>query len=354
MTLTKKILIILAAILIAGGSILIIYMAVDSPKQVQTPSVPQTESTAQTQPNQNKNPLTGEMNLPDSAVGKQPVSIMVSNSQSALPQAGIGQADLVYETVVEGGITRIMALFADPNAIPLTGPVRSVREYYIDLAAPFNPVFVHFGGSETGYTALKNANLSEIDGMTSPNAFYQDNALASLKGKEHSYFVSSQTLQSSLAAFENDRAFNYPDAFAFSNEPSESSQTATSVHVPFSTSYVSDFVYDASTQKYLKSQFAAPQIDKNTGEQIAVDNVFILYANVTGASDGSERREIDFSSGMGVYCTKGGAVNMMWSKDSQKSPFLFLSEDGDELKVSPGQSWVCIIPVENKTSVTIS
>lgn len=354
MNLTKKILIILAAILIAGSSILIIYMAVDSPDQVQTQSAPQTESTAQTQPNQNKNPLTGEMNLPDSAVGKQPVSIMVSNSQSAVPQAGIGQADLVYETVVEGGVTRIMALFADPSALPLTGPVDSVREYYIDLAAPFNPIFMYFGGSETDYTALKNAKLFEIDGMNSPNAFYQDNTLASSKGKEHSYFVSNQTLQSPLSAIENDSAVNYPDAFVFSNKPSDSSQTATSIHVPFSTSDVSDFVYDASTEKYLKSQFSAPQIDKNTGEQIAVDNVFILYANITAATNDSERKEIDFSSGMGVYCTKGGATNIMWSKDSQKSPFLFLSEDGDELKVSPGQSWVCIIPVENKALVAIS
>jgi len=105
------------------------------------------------------NPLSGEYNLSKDAVGKRPVGIMVNNIKISLPQRGISQADLCYEVLAEGGITRILALFPDINKIPDTGSVRSARDYYIDLAVSHNSIFVHFGGSPTALKTIKEKKI---------------------------------------------------------------------------------------------------------------------------------------------------------------------------------------------------
>src|SRR5690554_1721824 len=92
-----------------------------------------------------RNPLTGEYTLDPDRVGVRPAAVMFSNIAEALPQVGVGQADLIYETVVEAGITRMMALFADPATLPEMGSIRSTRHPYVDLALGHDAVLVHFG-----------------------------------------------------------------------------------------------------------------------------------------------------------------------------------------------------------------
>ena len=117
---------------------------------------------------------------------------MVNNIDAAIPHRGLSKADVLYEVVVEGGITRMMAVFADPDDIPYTGPVRSVRHYYTDFACPYDPIFVHFGGSAPGKAAVANRGLDNVDGLIyGTTIFYKDAERAQNRGVEHSYFIDS-------------------------------------------------------------------------------------------------------------------------------------------------------------------
>ena len=122
---------------------------------------------------QNYNPLTGEFNLKDRAVGKRPISVMVNNIKKAWPQNGLNAADICYEMVTEGGITRIMAVFSDVASVPKVGSVRSARHQFTDCSIPLNTIFVHIGGSEPGYAALSERKIDHIDGIYFSSSFTQ-------------------------------------------------------------------------------------------------------------------------------------------------------------------------------------
>lgn len=297
------------------------------------------------------NQLTGK------AAEKQarPVAVMVSNANASLPQSGIGSADIVYETLTEGGITRLMCLYSDDQKIEKVGPVRSVRNYYIDLAKPFDALVVHFGGSDTGKAELENLNMQHIDGNTDPEAFTQDQSRANSRGREHSFFTASSTLDRVVESKKIDMNRKINDAFFFAKgEVNLASGAANKVKVPFSSSDVATFDYDAGQQKYLKGQFGKAQIDANTGQQVAVDNVFVLFTDITGAADGSIRRDVSLNSGIGYYFYHGNYTPITWSKGKPEDPISLLNEEGDPLQVAQGQSWICIAPNDMKGNFSIS
>ena len=211
-------------------------------------------------PQGNFNPLTGEHNLPDAAVGKRPVSIMVSNIKKALPQYGLSKADICYEVLAEGGITRIMAVSSDYQIIPTVGPVRSVRDYFVDLAAPHNTIFAHFGGSPKGYEVIKSRDIDNIDGITLLSAFQQDKQLAASKGREHSFFMTASTLKKGLDKKKYTTSGETPAAFKFADSPANAtmgSETAGTIKVPYSGYCTATFDYDAATGKSLLQSFMA-------------------------------------------------------------------------------------------------
>ena len=124
---------------------------------------------------------------------------MVSNIKQALPQSGLSSADICYEALAEGGITRIMAVFSDYTELPKTGPVRSARDYYLQLAAPLDTIFVNFGTSTIASDMIRQKNVDNIDGMYySTLSFTQDKQRAASRGREHSFYIDAQGLQKAI------------------------------------------------------------------------------------------------------------------------------------------------------------
>lgn len=321
----------------------------------QTASDGQVASVSSTQEKKegNLNPLTGLSNMGAGGVGKRPYAVMVSNIKQALPQYGLGSADLCYEVLAEGGITRIMALFADPTSVPTTGPVRSVRDYYLDLSAPHQSIFVHFGGSPLGYQSIKDHHVNDIDGMTlSTVAFNQDKKLAASKGKEHSYFVTADTLAAGLKKKNYNTSAEVPSAFSFADdEYTPDGGAAQKATVTFSTYCKATFDYDAQTKTYLKGEFGQKQIDANTGKQIAVDNVLVLTTPCTPIpGDKSNRISVSLNSGSGYYLTRGQKTDIRWSKGSYSNPLTIKNTAGETQQINRGKTWVCIIPTGNQVS----
>ncbi len=315
---------------------------------------------------QNLNPLTGEYTLKDRAVGKRPVSVMVNNIKKAWPQYGLSSADICYEIVVEGGITRIMAVFADYQSMPKVGSVRSVRHYFTDCSYPLNTIFVHWGGSDPGYDAITDRGINNIDGMAlSKTAFVRDNQLKQQKGQEFSNFTSGELIQKGIDKKKYDVNGEADPGFQFAPEGGVvGSAAATEVTVKFSGYATAYFDYDAATGKYLKSEaltsksnklnYKEKQIDKNNDQQIAVDNVFVLFADVHLYAGSDKLMDVEYQKGgSGYYISGGTYTGFNWSKASYKSPFQFKKTDGTELEVNPGTSWVCIVSDEMLTGTSI-
>lgn len=301
------------------------------------------------------NPLTGLPDFCETAVGKRPVAVMVNNIGQALPQRGLSKADIVYEVVVEGGITRMMALFADQDHMPYVGPVRSVRHYYIDLALPYDPVFVHFGGSPAGYERIKKTGIPDIDGMSYTSSFYQDKQRAQSKGREHSFFISYEELNGVMGKANIAETGETSAPFSFTDEEiTPDVQDAKEVFVSFSGGANSGFSYDSTSGLYNKTRNKDPHIDGDTNAALQYKNILILYTDIGSYQGETYRREVSLSSGEGYYVTNGGKEPIQWKKGNSSEQFSFAKENGRALKVNPGKTYICIVGKELQNKTTFS
>ena len=297
------------------------------------------------------NHLTG-LYIEEDVAKRRPFAVVINNLHKALPQSGIGQADIYYETLAEGEITRIVAVFQDFDAEKI-GPVRSARDYFTYFALDNDAFFIHHGGSETGYGAIRNRGLDSLDGMTD-KAFWRDQARLNTAGMyEHSSYTDAQDLMESVEAkgYRMDR--DIEPMFTFYDEDTAlggAAINATDVAIPFSSYQVSEFVYDEDTRLYKRIQSGEEQIDDLTCEALTVKNVIIQQTEISIIpDDDAGRRNVDLvGSGYGVFITNGKARNITWEKEDYSTPTKWYDEKGEKLKMNAGKTWICVYP-SNKT-----
>ena len=309
-------------------------------------------------PKGNLNLLTGKYDLPDSAVDKRPVSFMINNIKVALPQYGIGSAEIIYEVLAEGGITRLMAVFSDYENLPSQiGPVRSTRDYYLDLAAPMDTIFVNWGTSNIAADTIRNRKLDNIDGMYYSNYFYTDLDIAYAKGFEHSRFMKPEGLKKAMDR-KNQRTQSESDrtAFRFREENDlflPDAQSVGYLRVKYSYSYDAAFTYDPETKTYLVSQFGDPHMDAASGKQLAFDNVIVIYTTVERIGTNDGKVMVDLTSGDGIYVSQGGGMAINWSKGDYRNRFTFTDASGKEVALNAGTTYVCIVPLTQRNNTEI-
>lgn len=120
----------------------------------------------------NQNLLTGLGDLSEGAIGKRPVAVMVNNVEKAMPQYGIGQADIIFEIPVEGDVTRFMALYGDYTKVPKICPIRSCRYYFPAISQGVDAFYVNWGIDETVSDYLKSLNMDQIEGITNTGGLF--------------------------------------------------------------------------------------------------------------------------------------------------------------------------------------
>ncbi len=314
---------------------------------------------------ENVNPLTGVADLSENAVGSRPIAIMVENSPSARPQWGITTPDIVIEGVAEGGITRMMWVYADSSKLPeKIGPVRSARHDYVELAKGMNAIFVHWGGSDgsrvgltLAYQTIKNLGMNNIDGMEDGAYFFRDTTRST--SIEHRGCTSNTNIINAIAGL------GYSTKQANSNwMPYSVSQTGNSnvetsscseISAYFSNGYVHNFKYSATDNKYYNYLNNSVMKDGNNGSSMAVENVIILYLPVStlNTSEGHKDWNLEVSNGEGYYANGGKVQEIRWSKSGKSEPLKITNLDGSELVVNPGQAWMGFVPAENKSLTTI-
>ncbi len=289
------------------------------------------------------NPYTGESGYSKDRVGKRPLAVTINNLyQAQAVQSAIDRADIVFETEVEGGITRLLAIFSDPSAIEgKIGTLRSARVAFAAISKGMNAYYVHHGYDPTYCMPYMNQIGIERINIGAPYTFREPNGLA----WEHTLYTTGENLGKLIEDKNWDEDFEITP-FADFTAPGEANTltggAATFVRVPFSSSYITDFMYDSETGKYFRARNKTPFTDLVTGNKEAFKNVLILKTNITFYENGY-RKNIELNSGSGYYMSGGNYMEIKWTKGAADNNFKFTDSSGNPLTLNSGNSYICIV-----------
>jgi hypothetical protein len=282
-------------------------------------------------------PLTGsEVSEPDS---KRPVTaIMIENSPQARPQSGLKDGGVIFEAIAEGGITRFLVLYqeAQPQVI---GPVRSVRPYYVDWLAAFDPAVAHVGGSANALKEVRNGSYKDIDQFFNDTTYWR----AKDRSAPHNVYTSFEKIDS-LNKKKGYTTSNFT-GFPRKDDKKAETPTATAISVPISSAlFNSSYTYDATTNSYVRSQAGKPHIDRENG-QINPKVVVVVEAPMSMVMEDGYREQIKtIGSGTARIFQDGIVTDATWSKKGKKDQISFKDANGKDIPFNRGQTWITVIP----------
>lgn len=327
----------------------------------------------QEEPKTEECPLNGEL-LPKSYrkiwEGRRPLGVMIENHTDARPQSGLSSADVVYEAVAEGGITRFLAMFYCKDA-PFIGPVRSARMYFMHMLAQYGeyPLYAHVGGANTPGPADALGMIRKLnwDGYNDLNQFSvpfpvyaRDYERLPNRVTEHTMYSSTQKLWDYAATKREltnvDRDGNQWDRhfrkLQFKSD-TPSSADVTSISFDFwqgKSDYGVTWNYDATGNNYKRANGGSPHVDKNTDKPLTAKNVVIVFMKESPANDGypgGHRLYKTTGDGKAVLFQDGTAIKGSWSKKDMFSPLIITDSSGKEVAFNRGQIFFEIVPEGN-------
>ena len=312
------------------------------------------------EPGQMRSYLSG---LPvDEKIGnRRPIAIMLNNLEAAQPMSGISYADVVYEYVVEGAITRLMGLFENYDDLDKIGSVRSCREYFVYTALEFDAIYMHFGQAAYAVELLGQDYVDNLNGLgeAGDTCFYR----TSDRQAPHNVYTSAKGIEAGIKklGYREDHYDGYKGKFKFCdlNKVITNDGGIDAKHIePKYRINKPWFDYNEATGKYDRYQYDGPQIDDLTGEQISFDNVIIQY-NKWIQLDEKDYLAFDCHSGGLIQdFTKGKMVVGMWQRDINEENFdlsaiRYYDMDGNEIEINNGKTFICVVQDTEMDNVVI-
>lgn len=301
-----------------------------------------------------KEPDNKQLKIVDTSSKSRPYAVMINNINVARPlQSGLQDAYLMYEIIVEGGITRYMALFMDQNTTRI-GSIRSARHYFLDYALENDAIYVHHGQSPQAQSDFSTLGIDRIVADNSKTG-WRDKSLN--VSSEHTLFTSIEKLNNGLGnkrtTRNNDLLLNYSvDEVDLSKK--EDAKVASDITIQYSSSYVTSYKYDENNKYYLRSVNGKAHTDYVTKEQYHFKNIITYQVKNTTLNDGENkgRQNIEnIGSGEGYYITDGYSVPIKWAKESRKSQTKYYYNDGKEIDVNDGNTFIQIQPEGQKLTI---
>jgi len=292
-------------------------------------------------------PLTGE--LVDPAIAKKRVlAVVIENSPDARPQSGYNEADVVYETLAEGGITRTLALYQSKESKEI-GPVRSARDYFIEWLSEYNGIFAHIGGSAVALRIINSDKIPDLNQFYNANYFWRSTD----RYAPHNVYTTTDKLYA--AAIANKLATTgAPKPFSFKKDAEVAARPASqTVTVNFSGPlFQVIYKYNPATNLYARFVAGVAAKDKNTGVQVTPKNIIVEYTTITPYinDEGAQGVHIGTKSGKGVFFQDGIATEITWTKDSRTARTIYRDLTGKEIKFNRGQTWIEVAPQDMKAT----
>jgi hypothetical protein len=279
-----------------------------------------------------------------------PIAIMIENHPDARPHSGLTKADVVYEALAEGGISRFMAVYVNGEANPI-GPVRSARHYFAYLAAEYNATYVHIGSSPQGFAALAAVKIPTLDESAGDPGFWRNPA----RYAPHNAYTSTELIRSAMARGSAGKVTPGGLAgFTFRDDriPLEG-QKATEVSIAYpSAGYQVRYVYSPEEKMYRRIMAGVPHRDAQTGEQVSARNVIVQFVD-TWLIRGDDKGRLDMEQvgqGEALFFRDGVATKGYWKKPSYGNTTEWYDEDWKPLQMNPGKIWVQMLPLTGKVS----
>ena len=275
----------------------------------------------------------------------RPFAVMIDNHSDAWPQAGLNQAYMVYEIVVEGGETRLMALFKGVD-LDKIGPVRSARHYFIDYAMENDAIYVHFGQSPQAQSDIKKYDIDDINGIAEDGTTFWR---VKDKYAPHNAVTSTEKLLES-AKSKNYRTTSTEKSvlnYVVDEVNLEEGQVADTITIPHSDLQTVTYEYDEENKVYVRYARGEEQTDWETDEPVTTKNIIITFCNNYTLSDSENKGRQglkNIGTFDGYYITNGRAIQIQCIKNARDEKTIYQDMNGNEIKVNDGNTFVNICP----------
>lgn len=304
-----------------------------------------------------KSRLTG-LWIPEDTAQYRPYAMMINNIKVASPQSGLSAADILYEVLVEYGITRFMAVFEAQDAMTDTssriGSVRSARHYFVNFANELDAIYVHFGGTSYATDQIKEEQVDEVDGIRGGlgnQAFSRDERIQA----PHNVFLNlsvmlNEVFNSKLRTEwepEQDKIFNFYEEDTIP----EGGTDANKVTIQFSQSVRPYLVYDKESGEYIRYQFGVLHKDANNDQPLTFKNIIVQYVKHTEIGNGYLTLELDNAEGDGYYITNGKAIPIVWKRNETAHECHYYDKAGNELIINEGKTYIAVYPDDYRGGV---
>lgn len=289
-----------------------------------------------------------KLNILDLNSNSRPYAVMINNISTVWDyQCGLQDAYLVYEIIVEGGYTRLMAVFKD-KTLDRIGSVRSSRHYFLDYALENDAIYVHFGWSPQAQSDISSLGVNNIN-FISYNGYTRDYSLG--LATEHTAFTSTTKIMEGANYYgyrttsEEKPLLDY-SAKSVNISNLEGAIPANKINIVFSASRSTSFEYDSINKVYNRFQNTLIHKDYVTGLQYTAKNIITYQVNSYGISGDDKGRQTieNIGSGTGWFISEGYAVPITWEKSSRSSKTIYRYNDGTQIKVNDGNTHIEIQP----------
>ncbi|GHU62852.1 putative lipoprotein YerB [Clostridia bacterium] len=300
-------------------------------------------------------PLTGLEAPNEMAPHVRTLSIKIENTPEAKPQLGITRADVVYETVTEGGITRFNCLFQSdiPDEV---GPVRSARDSDMSIVPEYNALFFFSGTNSLVWARLGTTTINEMNHSSAPQLYHRVN----FRAAPHDLFLDLTTVYEAAEEMGYQPGDPYPHGLQFGDYDRSGlgdADDAVSIFVPYSGGIFDvTWEYDSVSGRYLRYIQSQPQVDLTEGSpQVAAENVVLLYVPYRPAPDvpgKGQTYNLEFTGGgQAVVFRDGKRIDCTWTTDGTHPP-QFIDAFGNAVLLKPGKTWFQVPPNPEKMVVT--
>ncbi len=282
----------------------------------------------------------------------RPIAVMYDNHNQAWPQAGLNKAYLVYEIIVEGGETRLMALYKGAD-LELIGPVRSARHYFLDYAMENDAIYVHFGWSPQAQSDIKKYSIHNINGIyedgstfwRSKKKYAPHNAVTSTKN-----ILASATKKGYRTTSDKESVLKY----TADELDLKDARTATSITIPHSNLQTVRYEYDQENKVYKRYARNKAQTDWETAEPITTKNIIVTKCeNYTLNDKENKGRQGLKNIGTfdGYYLTNGKIMEIKCIKNARDEKTIYQDLEGNEIEINDGNTWINICPIDAKITI---
>lgn len=284
-------------------------------------------------------PLSGIYVEDEERVNRRPVAIMFDNHNRARLQAGLKDAEIIYEFLVEAPYTRYMGIYLINDPISI-GAVRSARPYFITTVLEYDAIYVRVGGSEQAKQDIKSLQLADLDGLSSSNKVFWRK---SHKKMPHNLYTSMEAIRQA----QEDRNFRMTGEyrpFKFKEDESDiEGSVANKVTIKYNKDNTTLYEYDIENKIYTRTKDGKLHIDEIDDIPIRAKNIIIQEAK-TKVIDKVGRLDIQLiGQGQGKYITNGKVMDIKWIKKTRDDKTLYYDLEDQEIIFNPGITWIQIV-----------